>query len=143
MAKVIQIPDLKYVRLTQREMSTLRRLKSRQTFYHVNLDHIGSIHYPNGTILKAVELVKSGIITKSKTVEPEINVDNSIDIELVETKTNIKVSNLQNEAIGKLFLFDNPKGLFESLVDRYSKVLNITADEISKMNCYIRKFVII
>lgn len=143
MAKVIQTSNPKYVRLTKREMLMLRSLKEGQTFYHVNLDHSSTNHYPKHTKFKAVELVKIGRITKSEIVDPKVILDNSIDLELLETKTNIKVSSLKNEEDVKVFLFDNKSGLFESLVDRYSKVLNITADDILKMNCYIRKFKII
>lgn len=143
MAKVIQTSDPRYVRLTRNEMLMLRTLKSGQTFYHVNLAHSNTTHYPNNSKFKAVEILNIGKITATKTIDPRVIIDNSIDLLLLETEANIKVSDLKKEENKKLFLYDNKIGLFESLVDRYSKVLNIKAEDILKRNCYIRKFKII
>lgn len=143
MAKEIKTSDPKYVRLTKNEMSQLKRLKTGQVFSHVNLDHSGTNQYPNSTKFKAVELVRIGSVIGNKVVNPKLNTKDIIKLELLETETNINVSCLKNIKNKEMFLLDNKKGLYESLVDRYSKVLEVTAEDIYKMNCYIRKFRII
>ncbi|MFZ3301109.1 MAG: hypothetical protein WA152_00130 [Microgenomates group bacterium] len=140
MAKIIQTSDPKYIRLTKREMVQLRKLKVGQIFYHINLDHSNTNQYPDFTKFKAVEIIKIGTVTKTKIVNPTVDLNNGVAVELLETITNIKVSDLTNQNNLNLFLYDNNKGLLESLVDRYSKVLNSNKNAILKMNCYIRKF---
>jgi hypothetical protein len=143
MANEIKTPDPKYVRLTKNEMSQLRKLKVGQVFYHINLNHSDTNQYPNGTKFKAVEIIKTGRVSKTKVIDPKINLRDGVTLELLETETNIKVSNLKDIDNKEMFLFDNKKGLYESLVNRYLKVLEITAEDIYKMSCYIRKFRII
>lgn len=143
MAKEITTSDPKYVKLTANEMSQLRELKVGQIFYHVNLNHSDTNQYPNSTMFIAVELIKTGRVGKTKVIDPKINLKDGVTLVLLETETNIKVSYLKNIKNKEMFLFDNKKGLYESLVDRYSKVLQFTAEDIYKMSCYIRKFRII
>lgn len=143
MAKEITTSDPKYVRLTKNEMSQLRRLKTGQVFNHVNLDHSGTNQYPDATKFIAVELIKTGRVSKTKVIDPKINLNDGVTLELLETETNINVSNLEDIKNKEMFLFDNNKGLYESLIDRYSKVLKVTAEDIYNMSCYIRKFRII
>ncbi len=143
MAKEITTSDPKYVKLTANEISQLRKLKVGQIFYHVNLNHSDTNQYPNSTMFIAAELITIGRVNGNKIISPKINTKDNIKLELLETETNISVSSLNNIKNKEMFLFDNNKGLYESLVDRYSKVLQVTAGDIYKMSCYIRKFRII
>lgn len=143
MAEINSKKNTKYVRLTKNEYIMLTSLKKGDIFYHVNLQHLRTNHYKNGTIFEAVEIIKKGLVTKSKVINPTLELLVPIQLKLLETTKNISVKDLKKVEGNEFFLFENKKGLYESLVDRYSKVFGFTKEDILKMSCYIRKFVIL
>lgn len=126
------------VRFTEGEFKKVLDIKVGEVFSHVNLFHSDPhLHLEKSVTYFGVKILKGGSINGKIVIDPELDLNNSIKLDLLSIEGPICVRDVP---IPSNIILHNEIGLLESLYDRYSKVLSISIEDIKEMDCYMRKF---
>jgi hypothetical protein len=132
---------MQLVRLTHEEWKQVKNIAIGNKFLHVNLQHSGIPTVSIGEYYQGVLIIKHGRENSSESVQPNLQLDNAVNLQLTNIFNTVPIDSFK--APNKQFLIlANTAGILDSLVDRYQAVRDIDKEQIRKMKCFVREFII-